>query len=98
MLKILIILVIVFVSFEIIEHVIFPLFWLIIKKRKKSVTGEAGMIGEIGKVKEWNKTKGKIFVHGELWDAESEVPLSTGDQAIIQSVEGLTLRVKPVGD
>ena len=53
------------------------------------------MIGEICDVKEWNKTEGKVFVHGELWNATSEVPLSAGDKAIIQAVEGLTLRVKP---
>ena len=95
MLKILIVLVIVFVLFEIIEHIIFPLFWLIIKGRKKSVSGDDGMIGQIGQVKKWNKTEGKIFVHGEIWNAISEVPLSTGEKVVIQSVEGLILKVKP---
>jgi membrane-bound serine protease (ClpP class) len=98
MLKILIILVIVLVAFEIIEHLVFPLFWLIIIRRKKSMSGRAGMIGEIGQVREWNKMEGKIFVHGELWNATSDTPLAIGDKVTIQSVEGLTLKVKPISD
>lgn len=95
MIKILIILAIAYISFEIIEHVIIPLFWKILKKRRKSVSGTAGMIGEIGEVKEWNKEEGKVFVHGELWNATSEVPLSPGDKVIVLEVEGLALKVKP---
>lgn len=95
MLKILIILVIGYVVFEIIEHVVLPLFWLITNRRKKSMTGVAGMLGEVGEVKKWSESEGKIFVKGELWNAISEVPLSPGEKAIIQAVEGLTLRVKP---
>ncbi len=96
MLKILIILVIAYVSFEIIEHLVLPLFWKILKKRKKSFSGVEGMIGEVCVVKEWNKTEGRVFVHGELWKATSEVPLALGDKAIIQAVEGLILRIKPL--
>ena len=62
------------------------------------MSGATGMLGEVGEVKEWNVTEGKIFVHGELWNATSEIPLSPGDKAIIQAVEGLTLKVKPFSD
>lgn len=90
MLEILIILLIGFVVFEIIE-----LFWLIFNRRKKSMVGVTGMLGQVGEVKEWSETEGRIFVNGALWTAISETSLSPGDKAIIQSVEGLTLRVKP---
>ena len=53
------------------------------------------MIGEIAEVKEWNNSEGKVFVHGELWWATSEEPLSPGDKAKVQTVKGLTLKVKP---
>ncbi len=55
--------------------------------------GVTGMIGEVAEVKEWSKRKGTVFVHGELWSAVSDVPLSPGDQAVIQAVEGLRLKV-----
>lgn len=90
MLEILAILLIGFLVFEIIE-----LFWLIFNRRKKSMVGVTGMLGQVGEVKEWNETQGRIFVNGALWMAISETPLSPGDKAIIQSVEGLTLKVKP---
>jgi len=95
MLKIFLILIIGYLAFEIIEHAIFPLIWLITKRRKKSLTGAPGMEGLVGEVKEWKGTEGKVFVHGELWNATSEAPLSPGDKAVIQEVDGLTLKVKP---
>ena len=84
-----------FIVFEFIEHVIFPLFWYIKNRKKRSVCGVTGMLGKVGEVKHWQKTEGQVFVKGELCRAVSDAPLLTGDKAVIQSVEGLTLRVKP---
>jgi membrane-bound serine protease (ClpP class) len=93
--NVIMILVIGFVVFELIEHVVFPLFWSIKNRKKRSVCGVTGMLGKVAEVKQWQTNEGQIFVNGELWRAVSDVPLSTGDKAIIQDVEGLTLRVKP---
>jgi membrane-bound serine protease (ClpP class) len=38
---------------------------------------------------------GFVFVHGELWHAESAAPLQPGDRVLIESQEGLTLHVRP---
>ena len=83
------------VLFELIEHVVFPLFWSIMGRKRKSVCGVTGMLGKAGEVKQWNKNEGKVFVNGELWQAVSEVPLIPGDRVVIQNVEGLTLEVIP---
>ena len=91
-------LVIGFVFFELVEHVVFPLFWFIKDRKRKSVCGVTGMLGKVGEIKQWRKTEGQVFVNGELWKAVSDVPLLTGDNAVIQNVEGLTLRVKPCKD
>ncbi len=88
-------LVIGFFLFELIEHVIFPLFWFIKDRKKKSVCGATGMLGKVGEVKQWQKTEGKVFVNGELWQAVSDASLLPGDRVVIQNVEGLTLEVKP---
>lgn len=93
-LKVFLFIILAVLLFEIIEHVVIPLFVLILKKKRRPVTGKSGLIGEIGEVKEWSGTEGKIFVHGELWWATSEEPLSPGDKAEIQSVNGLILKVK----
>jgi len=42
------------------------------------------------------KPEGKVFVHGEYWNAESGDELETGDTVEIVSVSELTLRVKRV--
>jgi membrane-bound ClpP family serine protease len=91
-------LVIGFVVFEFVEHVVFPLFSSIKNRKKRSICGVTGMLGKVGEVKQWQKTEGQVFVNGELWIAVSNVPLLTGDKAVIQNVEGLTLRVKPFND
>lgn len=84
-----------FIVFEFIEHVIFPLFWYIKNRKKRSICGLTGMLGKVAEVKQWQTSEGRVLVNGELWRAVSDVSLSTGDKAIIQNVEGLTLRVKP---
>lgn len=91
-------LVIGYVLFELIEHVVFPLFWFIKDRNRKSVCGKTGMVGKMGEIKQWQETEGQVFVNGELWRALSDVPLLTGDKAVVQNVDGLTLRVKPCKD
>jgi len=93
--KILLLIFLAYLLFEFIEHIVIPFLWIILKKKRRPLTGPSGLIGEVGEVKEWNDTEGRIFVHGELWGATSEEPLSPGDKAVIQNVQGLTLTVKP---
>ncbi|HEA64730.1 MAG TPA: hypothetical protein ENI02_01130 [Candidatus Aminicenantes bacterium] len=94
-LKIFLFIVLAYLLFELIEHAIIPLLGLILKKKRKPVTGSSGLIGKVGEVKEWSNKEGKVFIHGELWWATSEDPLSPGDKAVVQNVQGLTLTVKP---
>ncbi len=92
---ILIALVVAFVLFEFVEHVVFPLVWFILGRKRRSISGAEGMLGKVVEVKQWYKTEGQVFVNGELWRAVSDVPLLKGDKALIHDVEGLTLRVEP---
>jgi len=65
-------------------------------RRNKVVTGEQGMIGEIGIAQTTLAPAGKVFIHGELWDAVSTVPVPAGERIVVRQVDGLTLRVDPV--
>lgn len=94
MLKILLILVIAYILFELVEHLILPVIWLITNKRRRSPSGESGMVGLVAEVKEWKGTKGRVFVRGELWQAESDDSLQPGEEAVVQSVKRLRLVVK----
>jgi len=64
-------------------------------RRNKIVTGEQGLIGEIGVAETMLAPNGKVFVHGELWDAVSAAPIPAGKHVVVRQVEGLTLRVDP---
>ncbi|HLM79888.1 MAG TPA: nodulation protein NfeD [Terriglobales bacterium] len=65
-------------------------------RRHKIVTGKQGLIGEIGIAQSTLAPAGKVFVHGELWDAVSTIPVPAGEQIVVRQVDGLTLRVDPV--
>ena len=64
-------------------------------RRNKVVTGPQGMIGEIGTARTQLSPAGKVFVHGELWDAVSTVPVPAGESVVVRSVDGLKLQVEP---
>lgn len=88
-----IILVILYLAFEFIEHLAFPLIWSLIQRKKKSSYGPGRLLTEVGEVREWREKEGYVFVGGELWKAVSAVPLKTGNKVVIQKMEGLTLTV-----
>lgn len=69
---------------------------LVIRARAgKVATGEAGMIGEEGLAYTSLSPAGKVFVHGEYWDAVSSVPVEAGARIRVLEVRGLTLKVEP---
>ena len=65
-------------------------------RRNKVVTGEQGLVGEIGIAETALSPNGKVFIHGELWDAVSTLNIPAGERVIVRQVDGLTLRVDPV--
>jgi membrane-bound serine protease (ClpP class) len=64
-------------------------------RRNKVVTGVQCLIGEIGVAQSELTPNGKVFVHGERWDAVSTVPVATGEEVVVRHVDGLQLRVEP---
>jgi len=70
---------------------------LVIKaRRSKVVTGEQGLIGEIGVAQSPLEPEGKVFVHGELWDAVSSASVAAGARVQVKRIDGLRLEVDPV--
>ncbi len=61
-------------------------------------TGDQGLIGEIAVAKEPLAPEGKVFVHGELWNATSEEIVPVGDKVEVIGVENLWLKVRKIGD
>jgi len=65
-------------------------------RRNKVVTGAQGLIGEIGQAQTALSPQGKVFVHGELWDALASANVSAGQTVVVRNVDGLQLQVDPV--
>ncbi len=64
----------------------------------KPRTGYQGLIGEIAVAKESLAPDGKVFVHGELWNATSEDIVPVGSKVEVIEVENLWLKVRKIGD
>lgn len=60
----------------------------------KVMTGVQGLIGEIGVVRKRLSPEGKVFVHGELWNAVSDQVIEKNAKVRVVNVENLTLRVE----
>jgi len=63
--------------------------------RTKVRSGREGLVGERGRAAAEIAPRGKVFVHGELWDAVAESPVAARQEVEVTEVAGLTLRVVP---
>src|SRR6202034_1292791 len=53
-------------------------------RRNKVVTGAQGLIGQTGMAQTMLAPEGKVFVHGELWDAVAASPLPPGQLIVVR--------------
>jgi membrane-bound ClpP family serine protease len=95
LMNIIITVIVIIIAVELIEHIIFPIVWYILKGRKKSKYGVISMIGNVVEIRRWNNTEGQVLINGELWSAECETPLPVGGKAVVHGIEGITLKLKP---
>jgi membrane-bound serine protease (ClpP class) len=62
-------------------------------RRSPVLVGPQGLVGMEGVV----RRDGMVFVRGELWRVGSSEPLEAGERVAVDGIDGLTLRVHPVG-
>jgi len=60
----------------------------------KVKTGKEGLIGETGIARMDIHTQGRIFLHGELWNARSDEFIKEGEKVVVVGVDNLVLKVK----
>lgn len=69
---------------------------LVLRAHKNPVvTGTNAMIGEIGVARTAVDANGKVFVHGELWNAMAKNTIPEGARVRVREVEGLRVIVEP---
>ena len=61
---------------------------------RQPMTGESGLIGETGVAKTDLAPTGRVQVHGELWSARAEQPVTAGQRVRVTAVTGLSLEVE----
>jgi membrane-bound serine protease (ClpP class) len=65
-------------------------------RRNKIMTGVEGLIGEVAIAQTPLAPSGKVFVHGEIWDAVATANVPAGEKVVVHEVDGLQLKVDPV--
>ena len=83
-----------FLSFS--ATVLLLVFMVLRSTRRKALSGMEGLVGETGTVEQAisEGRSGKVFVHGELWDASANVSIPAGAPVLVTGVEGMKLNVK----
>ena len=62
---------------------------------RKSFTGKEGLIGEVGTAQTDLTPEGKVFVHGELWNAEAPETILKGSKVkVVRVLDSLKIRVE----
>jgi membrane-bound serine protease (ClpP class) len=73
--------------------------WLVVRSHRRPVsTGIEALVGERGRAVGdiASSTMGKVYFHGEIWDAIAESQLATGDRIEVVSIDGRVARVRRV--
>ncbi|QGT78980.1 nodulation protein NfeD [Guyparkeria halophila] len=65
-------------------------------RRRRPATGYEEMIGMQGIAKEDFESTGRVFVHSELWTADSRRPVRAGQAVRVVAIDGLRLTVEPI--
>jgi membrane-bound serine protease (ClpP class) len=73
--------------------------WLAARAHQARVdTGREGLVGTVGVVSNELAPEGKVFIHGEIWDAVSNAgPVPKDAKVRVVRVDDLKLTVEPVG-
>ena len=74
---------------------IFAVIMVIRAQRARTVTGAEGLVGELGEARSDLDPRGKVFVHGELWNAVAPDFIPAGRRVRVAKVAGMTLFVGP---
>jgi membrane-bound serine protease (ClpP class) len=69
--------------------------YLVVKaQRSRPTTGKEGLVDLIGEASTDIGEQGRVFVHGEYWNARSDTPIAKGERIRVVRVDGMLLTVK----
>ncbi|MGD2063957.1 MAG: nodulation protein NfeD [Nitrospirota bacterium] len=65
-------------------------------QRRHAITGQGGLVGEVGRARTELTPAGKVFLHGEIWNARAAAHIAVGEPVRVVAVRGMELDVEPV--
>jgi len=75
---------------------VMAIIWFAVRARNRPVvSGREDMVGAIAHAATSFEGSGQVRVHGELWSAESGIPVQQGQSLRVTDMHGLTLTVEP---
>jgi len=88
---------IVFTAVATLASFVFAISYLVYRSQKSKPTlGLEGLLGQIGEVKARLNPAGKVFVHGEYWNAEADAEVDVGEKVEVIGYQGMSLKVRPL--
>jgi membrane-bound serine protease (ClpP class) len=86
---------IIFAAVATLSSFVLAISYLVYRSQKSRPTlGLEGMLGEIGDVRAKLNPAGRVFVHGEHWNAEAEGEIDVGEKVEVVGYRGLNLKVR----
>ena len=74
---------------------IFLVYLVVRAHARRAFTGKEGMVGELGTAQTDLSPSGKVFVHGEIWEAEATEPVAKGEKVkVVAVLDTLKVRVR----
>jgi membrane-bound serine protease (ClpP class) len=74
------------------------IFMLMRARNRPVLTGAEGMIGQSAEVIDDFAGRGNVFLDGERWIAESQLPVRKGQYVRVTAIHGLVVSVEPLPD
>jgi membrane-bound serine protease (ClpP class) len=76
---------------------VFLVYLVVRAHARRTTTGKEGMVGEIGTARTDLAPSGRVFVHGELWEAEAAEPIREGEKVrVVEVLDTLKIRVTKI--
>lgn len=66
------------------------------QRRRGVVSGQEYMVGAVAEAVDAFEDRGRVWLHGELWNARTSAPVARGQSVRVRAVRGLTLEVEPL--
>ena len=86
---------IIFTAVGTVGAIMLALSYLVFRTQQtKPTMGMNALIGEIGEVRSELAPAGKIFVHGEYWNAQADTPIEVATKVEVIGYDGMTLKVR----